>query len=80
MNEEQEKVNHILIPLHEKINEKEKTELLNRYNITFKELPKISVKDPALRGMQLKQHDVIRITRDSPTAGKIYFYRGVMYD
>ena len=76
----QEKIKHVLIPLHEKISEKEKKELLTRYNITFRELPKIALKDPALVGLQAKKQDVIRITRNSPTAGKIYFYRGVSSD
>ena len=79
MNEEQQ-VKHILIPTHEKISEKEKKELLTRYNVTIKQLPKISANDPALRGMDTKRHDVIRITRLSPTAGKTYFYRGVSND
>ena len=76
----QEKINHVLIPLHEIITEKEKKELLTRYNITFRELPRISPKDPALTGMKVKVRDVIRITRISPTAGKTYFYRGVSSD
>ena len=76
----QEKIKHVLIPFHEKISEKEKKELLSRYNITFRELPKISPKDSALVGLNAKKHDVIRITRNSPTAGKTYFYRGVSSD
>ncbi|MCA9478013.1 MAG: DNA-directed RNA polymerase subunit H [Nanoarchaeota archaeon] len=77
---EEEQARHILIPLHEKISEKEKKELLERYNVTVRELPKISPNDPALAGMEVKQNDVIKITRNSPTAGKTYFYRGVSSD
>jgi DNA-directed RNA polymerase subunit H len=69
---------HTLVPLHEKLNDKEKEQLLEEYNITVKELPKILMTDAALAGMDVKPGDVIKITRTSPTAGTTYFYRGVM--
>lgn len=72
-----EQINHTLIPLHEKISENEKKELYTKYNITFKELPKIIIKDPAIRHLEVKVGDVIKITRNSPTAGRAIFYRGV---
>ncbi|MGM5481233.1 MAG: DNA-directed RNA polymerase subunit H [Nanobdellota archaeon] len=68
---------HILIPKHEKISDDEKKRLFDRYNISVKELPKIPKSDPALIGMDVKEGDVIRILRDSPTAGESIFYRGV---
>ncbi len=82
MKEEQETphVHHVLIPLHEKLTDKERKELLARYNVTFRELPKIIIGDAALTGMDVAVGDVIRITRVSPTAGKTYFYRGVSSD
>jgi len=69
---------HILVPKHVKISQKEKEDLLKRYNITLKELPKINKKDPALKGMDAKAGELIKILRDSPTAGKIVFYRVVV--
>ena len=36
---------HILIPRHIKLSEKEKKELLEKYNITLAELPRIMKKD-----------------------------------
>lgn len=69
---------HSLIPLHEKITEKEIKELFEYHNITMKELPKILKNDPAIRHLEPKENDVIKITRNSLTAGKSIFYRGVI--
>ncbi len=68
---------HVLVPEHEKLNQKEKQDVLAEYNITVRELPKISKKDPAIAHLDLKMGDVIKITRKSATAGKAIFYRGV---
>lgn len=68
---------HMLIPKHTKVSEKELNELYKKYNISFKDIPKISKNDPALRNMDIKEGDVIKILRKSPTAGETIFYRGV---
>jgi len=73
----EEALRHVLVPKHEKISEKDKQVLFDQYQISEKDLPKISIKDPAIIHLDLKLGDVIKITRDSPTAGKVYFYRGV---
>ena len=75
---ETSKVEHVLIPVHEKISEKEIQELFDYHNITIKELPKILKTDPAIRHLDVSENDVIKITRNSPTAGKTVFYRGVI--
>ena len=36
MAEKTEKIKHILVPVHKKISDKEKAELLKKYNITAK--------------------------------------------
>jgi DNA-directed RNA polymerase subunit H len=69
---------HILVPEHEKCSETEKKALLKRYNITIKDLPKISINDAAIVDMNLAPGDVVKIIRDSPTAGKNAFYRVVI--
>ena len=69
---------HMLIPKHIKMSEKEKEELLKKYNISIKELPKIKIDDPAIAGLNVKEGDVIKIIRQSPTAGETEFYRGVV--
>jgi len=69
---------HVLVPKHVKISEKEKKELLEKYNITLRELPKILKKDPAIKHINLKQGDIVKIIRKSQTAGESVFYRGVV--
>ncbi|MEM2138792.1 MAG: DNA-directed RNA polymerase subunit H [Candidatus Woesearchaeota archaeon] len=69
---------HFLVPKHTKLNEKEKTELLEKYKITTKELPKISIKDPSIRHLDPEVDDIIKIVRKSPTAKDAIFYRRVV--
>lgn len=69
---------YILVPKHSKISEKEKKEVLEKYNISLKELPKIMKKDPAIKELDAKAGDIIKITRKSPTAGESVFYRCVV--
>jgi len=74
---ENSKPNHILVPVHEKISDEEKKALFEKFNITERELPRILQTDAALAGMDVKLGDVIKITRNSPTAGVSIYYRGV---
>ena len=69
---------HILIPKHIKLSEKEKQELLEKYHISLTELPKINKDDPAISKLNIKAGDVIKILRNSPTIGKSIFYRVVI--
>ena len=71
---------HTLIPKHEKLSDDQKQKLFEEYNITLRELPQISIKDPALEEIEVAVGDVIKITRSSPTAGTTHFYRGVSND
>jgi DNA-directed RNA polymerase subunit H len=71
-------VEHFLVPLHTKLNDKEAAELLKYHNIAIKELPKIFIDDPAIRHLDAKENDIIKIVRVSPTSGKSIFYRGVI--
>ncbi|MBI2656684.1 DNA-directed RNA polymerase subunit H [Candidatus Woesearchaeota archaeon] len=68
---------HILTPKHSKLGEREKAQLLEKYHVTSKELPKILKTDAALRELDAKPGDIIKITRKSPTAGDSIFYRVV---
>jgi len=70
--------NHILVPKHEKCSETEKKALLKKYGITIADLPKISINDAAIVDMNLGAGDVVKISRDSPTAGTTIFYRVVI--
>ena len=68
---------HTLTPKHLKFGEREKPQLLERYHVTSKELPKILKTDSAIKELEPKQGDIIKITRKSPTAGDAVFYRVV---
>ncbi len=69
---------HKLVPHHEILDEKETKKILAEYNIEKEQLPKILVSDPAAVAIKAKVGDVIRIIRESPTAGKAVFYRLVI--
>jgi DNA-directed RNA polymerase subunit H len=69
---------HLLVPKHTKLTEKEKENLFKTYNVNITDIPKILKTDPGIRSLDPKVGDVIRIERNSPTAGKTYFYRGVI--
>ncbi len=69
---------HHLVPKHIKVSDREKQEILKKYNITTKELPKILVNDPAITNLDIKVDDVVKITRKSTTGGEFIFYRCVV--
>jgi len=69
---------HVFVPEHKKLTQKEKEEILKQYGITVKQLPKILTADPALANLDVKQGDVIKISRPSPTAGETEYFRGVV--
>lgn len=69
---------HMLVPKHTKLSEKEKEQLLKEFNITTKQLPKIKKKDPAIKHLDVKINDIIKIERKSPTSGKTTYYRVVI--
>lgn len=69
---------HELVPKHEVMAKKEKEALLKKLRIKDRDLPKITSDDPALIGMEVKPGDVIKITRESQTAGHVFYYRVVV--
>ncbi|MFP4403036.1 MAG: DNA-directed RNA polymerase subunit H [Candidatus Woesearchaeota archaeon] len=69
---------HTLVPKHTKLTQKETKELFEKYNISFFNLPKISINDPAIQNLNLKEEDIVKIERKSQTKGISYYYRGVV--
>ena len=69
---------HVLVPQHEILKEEEVEKLLKAYNISKENLPRILVDDPVVKAIGAKEGDVIKITRNSPTAGKSVVYRLVI--
>ncbi|MHA1743110.1 MAG: DNA-directed RNA polymerase subunit H [Candidatus Heimdallarchaeota archaeon] len=66
---------HELVPKHIILNDQEKEEVLKKYGITLKQLPRILVSDPAIKDLNVKPGTVIKIIRKSPTAGETVYYR-----
>jgi DNA-directed RNA polymerase subunit H len=69
---------HRAVPEHSKMNEDEVEELLQKFDAEKDDLPKIERTDAALKQMDVEVGDVIKIKRDSPTAGKTTYYRRVI--
>ncbi|MFH0701829.1 MAG: DNA-directed RNA polymerase subunit H [Candidatus Woesearchaeota archaeon] len=69
---------HFLIPKHTKLNDSEKSKLLEKYNINSMALPKIMDDDPAIAKLDAKVGDVIKIERKSKTSGVTTYYRLVI--
>ena len=69
---------HVLVPKHTKVSEKEKKELLQKYQISVFDLPLIKKNDPAIKDIEVKAGDIVKIIRNSPTAGESIFYRAVI--
>ncbi|CAG0997485.1 DNA-directed RNA polymerase subunit H [Methanosarcinales archaeon] len=69
---------HIMVPNHEILIEDEVKKVLTEFNVEKEQLPKIRVIDPTVVASKAKIGDVIRITRESKTAGRSYYYRMVI--
>ena len=70
--------NHIYVPKHEIIAIKEAEEVLEKYHCKATDLPLIFANDPAILGLGVKPSDMIKITRNSATAGDSFYYRYVV--
>jgi DNA-directed RNA polymerase subunit H len=69
---------HFLVPKHVLISKEQAAELLKKYNLTLDLLPKISKDDAAMIGLNPEKNDLVKIVRNSPTAGKTVYYRRVV--
>lgn len=69
---------HVLVPKHEVLSPEEARQVLEKFKVTPHQLPLIKASDPAARAIGAKPGDIVRITRDSPTAGKAIVYRYVI--
>ena len=71
-------LNHELVPLHEIMKKKDAEVMLNSYKIKKEMLPKILEEDPIVIAIGAKKGDILKITRNSETAGKAQYYRLVI--
>ena len=66
---------HQLVCKHTKISDTEKEALLKKYEINAHDLPKILRQDSAISHLTPKEGDIIKIERQSKTAGTTSYYR-----
>lgn len=71
-------LNHVNVPLHEVVPEDDVPALLKQYNIKLDQLPKIRSNDPGAQVVKAEPGQVVKVTRDSPTAGTHVAYRLVV--
>ena len=73
---------HNLVPKHEVISESEKELLQQNSDFDINNLPKIKINDPVVKEIASNKSvsvgDVLRITRNSKTAGEFITYRIVI--
>lgn len=69
---------HMLVPKHSLLSEREKEKLFKEKNITLLNLPFILLSDPAIASLGAKVDDVIKVERKSPTVGTHNYYRRVI--
>ena len=69
-------LNHNMVPKHVILDAESKKEVEKRYNVTRdSEFPEISRTDPVAKAIGLRPGELCEITRSSPTAIQIKYYR-----
>lgn len=71
-------LDHQLIPKHEIMSEDDLKSVLKHYAIEKEQLPKIKVVDPVIQEIGAQAGEVVKITRNSQTAGEAFYYRLVI--
>jgi len=69
---------HVLVPKHEVLDSEEQEALLAELRVEAYQLPWIRASDPAVRAIGAKIGEVVRVIRDSATAGRHVAYRYVV--
>lgn len=69
---------HELVPAHTIAEDNEVAMVLDYYGINRDQIPRIRRDDPAVKVLGAKPGQVVRIERNSDTAGNVYYYRLVV--
>ena len=69
---------HKLVPKHERIPLHEVPKVLKELGLDPAQLPQIRASDPMAKALGAKPGELIKIIRESETAGKVVFYRLVV--
>ena len=64
----------MLVPKHEIMTDSEIEDLKNSADYDIENLPRIKVDDPVVKDIDAKENDILRITRESDTAGTFVTY------
>jgi DNA-directed RNA polymerase subunit H len=66
---------HQLVPEHVILSEEEAKKVLEEMKIHAEQLPRIRTDDPVVKAIGAKEGDILKIIRESPTAGRFVTYR-----
>ncbi|MDL2270192.1 DNA-directed RNA polymerase subunit H [Methanobrevibacter sp. OttesenSCG-928-I08] len=66
---------HNLVPKHEIMSDSEIKKTFKDLDYETKNLPKIKLSDPVVKNIDAKIGDILKITRNSQTAGTFITYR-----
>ena len=66
---------HNLVPKHEVMSSSEIKKSFKDLDYDIKNLPKIKKNDPVVKNIDAKEGDILKITRQSQTAGTFITYR-----
>ncbi|BDH79001.1 DNA-directed RNA polymerase subunit H [Methanothermobacter tenebrarum] len=66
---------HQLVPEHVILSEEEAEKILEEMKIHAEQLPRIRTDDPVVKAIGAKEGDILKIIRESPTAGRFVTYR-----
>ena len=69
---------HELVPEHEILPLEEALKVLRELGVKPEQLPYLRASDPVAREIGAKPGDIVKIVRNSPTAGRIVVYRYVI--
>ncbi len=71
-------MNHLIVPIHEIVQEEETEEIIKKFGGKKEKFPQILLSDPVIEELGAEKGNLIRITRETPTAGKTIYYRMVV--
>ena len=66
---------HVLIPKHKILTKKEALAILEQFNVSLVQLPRVKLKDPVVKALGAKVNDIVEIKREGPSGEYLYYRR-----